>query len=591
MNQVSRFVVSVVLAVALTSSVGAVAPQEIRLQRASYRKVTISWQAPDPVTQVAHYKIYRNGTELATTTSLNYTDETVQPGTQYAYKVLAVIVGGGDSSFSTELLVRTLKPASFENNQLVESLVDSFHNTPKTDLSAVSLISAVRAGLESLFGTSASFSVIDEGIVTSVVAEELAYINAITPELTETERLSAQAEIDAMMNSHFAGNSFDHVYINQKLTELGEKHWAAGNRIAAELFYEFSLNYLSDSEVNVFGTLSRLAFFAKQHLTYDSSPQDISSSLGRAKTYFDRYFDFFPSPSATSKWAKSAIQSPLRWYFSFFPKMLDYANYDASFFSTAHEMAQRLVQLCPEDTHALKRLDSVSAWELIALRLRFVDENGAPRTGRLCIRNISVENGKKYLFNGESYTDEREFTLTNGVATVPVYAGHDYRVLLSVDVPNGNDLTFELPLVGYAKNRLVAYDYLTGGSTETTSSQSQVDFIISSAAYPYNLRVDRGIDVFDLSWDWVAPSGFVTAGFKVFRGLPDTECCGSDCGRSCSRPERSGRRNPSATPYRCRCSPHAKFPAYHRRCCPQAPRSAASCKAMRSKGPRSISSS
>ena len=113
-------------------SLKAVSPQEIRLERASYRKITISWQAPDATTQIAYYKIYRDGTELATTTTLNYTDDTVQPGIKYVYKVLAVIVGGGNSEFSSELPVWTLKSASYENSHLVDTVVDAFRETPIT---------------------------------------------------------------------------------------------------------------------------------------------------------------------------------------------------------------------------------------------------------------------------------------------------------------------------------------------------------------------------------------------------------------------------------------------------------------------------
>ena len=518
MDRFRKLIVCGVLFLTLGLSIGAVAPKEIRLERASYRKITISWQAPDATTQVAHYKIYRDGTELATTTSLNYTDETVQPGTKYTYKILAVIVGGGDSEFSSELPVRTLKSATFENNQLVENVVDSFHNTPKSNLNAVSLISAVKAGFEALLGSNISFSVIDESIVTSVIVEELNWINTVTPELTEAERLAVQSEIDAMMDSSFGGNSFDHMFINQKLTQLGDKHWEAGNKTAAELFYEFSLNYLSNHESTVSGTLSRLAYFAKSHLTQDSSCADIFESLGKAKAHSDRFFDFFPNPATTSTHAKSALSQPVGWYFSYFPKMLEYSNYDALFFSTAHEAAKRLAAFDPADKNAIQRLERVAAWELINLQLRFVDENGNPRTGSVKICNVSAENGKGYLFYGDAYVDERDFTLTNGTATVPVYAGHDYSISLNVDVANGNKLKFELPVFKYEKNKLVSYDYLTNGFTETSYSQSRTDFVISSAAYPYNLRADRGIDVFDLSWDWVAPEGFITAGFKVFRG-------------------------------------------------------------------------
>ena len=518
MDRFRKLIACGVLFLTLVLSIGAVAPKEIRLERASYRKITISWQAPDATTQVAHYKIYRDGTELATTTSLNYTDETVQPGTKYTYKILAVIVGGGDSEFSSELPVRTLKSATFENNQLVENVVNSFHDTPKSNLNAVFLISAVKAGFEALLGSNISFSVIDESIVTTVIVEELNWINTVTPELTEAERLAVQAEIDTMMDSSFGGNSFDHMFINQKLTQLGDKHWEAGNKTAAELFYEFSLNYLSNHESTVSGTLFRLAYFAKNHLTQDSSCADISESLGKAKAHSDRFFDFFPNPATTSTHAKSALSQPVGWYFSYFPKMLDYSNYDALFFSTAHEAAKRLAAFDPADKNAVQRLERVAAWELINLQLRFVDENGNPRTGGVKICNVSAENGKGYLFHGDAYVDEREFTLTNGTATVPVYAGHDYSISLNVDVANGNKLKFELPVFKYEKNKLVSYDYLTNSFTETSSSQSRTDFVISSAAYPYNLRADRGIDVFDLSWDWVAPESFTTAGFKVFRG-------------------------------------------------------------------------
>ena len=160
MDRFKKIVACGVLFLTLVLSIGAVSPKEIRLEKASYRKITISWQAPDATTQVANYKVFRDGTEIATTTALNYTDETVQPGTKYTYKILAVIVGGGDSDFSSELPVKTLKSATFENSQLVENVVDSFHETPKSNLNAVSLISAVKAGFEALLGSNISFSVI-----------------------------------------------------------------------------------------------------------------------------------------------------------------------------------------------------------------------------------------------------------------------------------------------------------------------------------------------------------------------------------------------------------------------------------------------
>lgn len=504
--------------VAITLVTGAVAPQDLCVKRISYHKMTISWQAPDTTTQIAGYKIYRDGIEIATTTSLNYTDESVNPGTQYRYKVLAALVGGGYSDFSSEVTAQALKSANFDNNNIVEQVVDAFHETPASNINALSLISACKASLETLLGSSVFFSVVDEGIINSMVAEELALINTVAPELTEAEKLAAQAEIDTIMTSAFSGNSFDHVYINQKLTELGEKHWNAGNKIAAEIFYEFSLNYLSNNESAVATTLCRLAHFAKCHLNQASSNADISASLSKAKSHWDRYFDFFSDPASNSQHAKDALLQPLGWYFSFFPKMLDYSSYDADFFSVALESSKRLLALDPTDPYAIKRLEKIAAWELINLQLRFVDENGNPRTGSIKVKNISAENGKEYLFFGTPYIDEREFVLSEGIATVPVYAGHDYSVSLNVNVNNGAQLNFDLPELKYEKGKLISYNYLSETFTESPSSQPIVDFVVSSAAHPYNLSVDRGIDVFDLSWNWSAPDGFITSCFKVYCG-------------------------------------------------------------------------
>ena len=60
MDRFRKLIACGVLFLTLVLSSGAVAPKEIRLERASYRKITISWQAPDATSQVAHYKIYRS---------------------------------------------------------------------------------------------------------------------------------------------------------------------------------------------------------------------------------------------------------------------------------------------------------------------------------------------------------------------------------------------------------------------------------------------------------------------------------------------------------------------------------------------------
>ncbi len=163
---------------------------------------------------------------------------------------MAVLVDGRESGLSNELSVQTLTPSGIESSELVEEIVDGFHDESPSNLNAVSLLSAVKAGAEALFGSNLLFSVVDEDIVTAAITDELDWINKAATEPTEAERLDAQAEIEELMESSFAGNPFDHLYINQQLAQLGDRHWKAGNKIAAELFYEISLNYLGNLKIS-----------------------------------------------------------------------------------------------------------------------------------------------------------------------------------------------------------------------------------------------------------------------------------------------------------------------------------------------------
>ena len=71
MDKLKKIVACGVLFLTLVLSIGAVAPKEIRLEKASYRKITISWQAPDATTQVAHYKVFRDGTAITNRVTTN----------------------------------------------------------------------------------------------------------------------------------------------------------------------------------------------------------------------------------------------------------------------------------------------------------------------------------------------------------------------------------------------------------------------------------------------------------------------------------------------------------------------------------------
>ena len=83
------------------------APQKLELERATYRKITIKWEYPADETQIANYRIYRDGKEISHSTETVFTDTSVVPGKSYEYSVDAVTTGGKSSNLSTPLKVKT----------------------------------------------------------------------------------------------------------------------------------------------------------------------------------------------------------------------------------------------------------------------------------------------------------------------------------------------------------------------------------------------------------------------------------------------------------------------------------------------------
>ncbi|HKX23697.1 MAG TPA: hypothetical protein VJM46_00520, partial [Candidatus Saccharimonadales bacterium] len=57
---------------------------------------------------VTGYRIYRNGTLIATSTTTTYSDTTIEPLTTYSYTVMAVDAAGNASPQSTAATVTTL---------------------------------------------------------------------------------------------------------------------------------------------------------------------------------------------------------------------------------------------------------------------------------------------------------------------------------------------------------------------------------------------------------------------------------------------------------------------------------------------------
>ncbi len=247
------------------------APQKLKVERATYHKLTISWEYPVQSVQIADYRIYRNGTEVARTSARQFTDTGLLPGTSYEYCVDAVTVGGNASAPSAVLQARTFASSDYEQHGQVESVVDALHTTPVENLTALSLLSAVKAGFESLTGGSLTISTFDSELICQMIGAELEWIRAASPDWTDAERIAAQAELNQCLAESFGYNPVEELYLYDRLTALADAHWVQGHQQAAAMLYDFSLNFLKDQEKCVLNTLQRLAFFKEAALTAESS--------------------------------------------------------------------------------------------------------------------------------------------------------------------------------------------------------------------------------------------------------------------------------------------------------------------------------
>jgi len=73
---------------------------------------TLTWSASTDNVGVAGYRIYRNGNQIGSTASLNYTDSGLAASTSYAYTVRAYDAAGNVSASSAALTVTTTAPTT-----------------------------------------------------------------------------------------------------------------------------------------------------------------------------------------------------------------------------------------------------------------------------------------------------------------------------------------------------------------------------------------------------------------------------------------------------------------------------------------------
>jgi hypothetical protein len=101
--------ISVTVSTTTTASVGVSAPSDLAASALGYRRVELTWKASSSsVSGTIRYRIFRNGTRIATVTTLSYVDRPANPGT-YSYRIRAIDAAGNKSPFTPTVEGRAIK--------------------------------------------------------------------------------------------------------------------------------------------------------------------------------------------------------------------------------------------------------------------------------------------------------------------------------------------------------------------------------------------------------------------------------------------------------------------------------------------------
>jgi hypothetical protein len=131
------------------------APANLTARAVSSNQVDLAWDPSTDNRGVSGYKIFRGGSQIATATSPNYSDTSVQPNTGYQYYVVANDAANNNSSASDTVSVTTPPPAAVLT---FTPSADSYAqaDTPSTVYGAATQLTADNSPVRRLF---AKFSV------------------------------------------------------------------------------------------------------------------------------------------------------------------------------------------------------------------------------------------------------------------------------------------------------------------------------------------------------------------------------------------------------------------------------------------------
>lgn len=380
------------------------------------------------------------------------------------------------SPFVLILGALTLVAADFvtreEQNSAGDQVADSLAGTVFTN--AADLLAAARGKLLELFGVpNEAFTTIDEDILLETVQSELDSINEVDTQLTDAERAALQAELDGFLLEKFNGHSFENVYRYSILNTLAEKHLSKKKDEAARLFYERSLEEISDVESIVFNQLCSMSKLDLRANGAAPSPAEVSAA---AQT-LNRFTTYFPTPSEKFEKRRNLLLALL--YYKHFPQLLAYDSFDTASFTAAVAHAERINELKPT-TRNQYRIERIQRWELGSLALTIADSDNLPLTAEVTLINTSPND--TFCRSEDRDSDVRIFTVT-GQLTIPVYKGHEYSIVVTAK-PSGSEKYATDPIAFSGNDGQLTVTLDASLSPHSKFVAIDTDFEISKAEVP-----------------------------------------------------------------------------------------------------------
>lgn len=141
-------------------------PMEFAAKVVSSTAINLVWTVSMDNVGVVGYKVFRDGTEIASPTAPSYADTGLTPSTEYSYAVLAYDAAGNQSAKTNVVKMTTLAPPDLEAPSQPVGLISTVKSDTEVDLSwtastdnvAVSGYKIFRDGVEIASGTAASYT-------------------------------------------------------------------------------------------------------------------------------------------------------------------------------------------------------------------------------------------------------------------------------------------------------------------------------------------------------------------------------------------------------------------------------------------------